>query len=130
MFVQLDGERFEAALIDRTCADSFMRRVPTRRMRERQPLNGRGEIVVADGPGDEMPVVRHDDVGEQSQREPFSGFGEQAFEGEVVAVAGEDRLPADRPVEDMEEMAASGKRGRRGMLGDFNSPNVGVEVSL
>ena len=106
MIVFLDGERLEAALIQMAGADGAVVRVPTHGVRVRQPAKKVGQVAIALGPEDEVPVIGHEAVAENADRELGVGFIDNAQERLVVAVLLEERQPGDGSIQGVVDVAA------------------------
>jgi hypothetical protein len=74
MFVVLDRERLEAALIQVPAASASSVGVPTPCVRKGEPSDEAGKLVVLSRPDDHVPVIGHDAVGQQPCFGPFDGF--------------------------------------------------------
>ena len=74
MLLRLDHEGFEPALIEVSCSDRLPMGMPPLCMGEGEPVHEPGEIAVPSRPDDEMPVIGHNTVRQQSHRHPFTGL--------------------------------------------------------
>src|SRR6516162_1049259 len=100
--------------------------VPALRMRQCQPVAEVRQLAIVTRPEDEVPVVRHQHVGEQADAgDVLKGFVEDALEGFVVAVLVEDLAAAITSVEDMVDIAAQG-RAQGASHGGKSNPAAGV----
>lgn len=88
MFVVLDRERLEPALPDVSAMGIMPEIAPN--VRRHQPLHPPREVAVAVGPQDEVEVVGHQAVGEQSHGQPQTRLADDAEEGLVVLRLVED----------------------------------------
>jgi len=75
MVVLLDGKRFEAALVKMACSHAMSVSMVPLRVGQGQPADETGKQTVGLGPGDQMPMVRHQAVGEQPRLESLDPFG-------------------------------------------------------
>ena len=66
-----------------------------------QPTKELGQFAIALGPNHEVPVVIHDAVAVDAQRQPLVGFQQQAAEVREVLVVAEQFDSAGRAVEHM-----------------------------
>lgn len=99
MLVGLDHEGFEPPLIQMPCSDRLPMGMPPLRMGERQPAHESRQVTILSRPDDEMPVVRHDTVGQQSHRHAFTGLRQDPFKRAVVAFVVEQALSPIRTVQ-------------------------------
>jgi hypothetical protein len=60
------------------------------------------EVTISARPQDEVPVVRHEDVGEQFEPDAGHALGQHLLEGPVIPVRLEAPDPCIGSVEDME----------------------------
>jgi len=96
--VGLNRERLEPALIEMTRTGRLPLSVPSLRMRERDLADEPRQQAVFLGPGDKMPVVRHQTVSRQSGLKPFDSLGRNPLEGLVIAGLLKDRQPRIGPI--------------------------------
>jgi hypothetical protein len=104
--VFFDDEGFEAALVEGAVTDGRVTGAPALGVGEGEPLHERGEVTVAFGAEDEVPVIWHGAVGEDVEGEAVAGLEKSAFEGEVVLVMAEEGNAGDGAVEDVVDEAA------------------------
>jgi hypothetical protein len=97
-------ERLEAALVKGTGPLRVMLRVPALRVRESQPTHEFGEIAVALRPNHQMPMVRHDAIGQQADVHPVERFGQQADKGLMISGFGKERGPSEGAIEQVVEI--------------------------
>ena len=82
-------------------SDAVAMLMPPLRMRERQPVHETGEIAIPSRPHHEMPVIRHDAVGQESHRYSFTGLGQHPFKRRIITVVVKQTLPRVRAIEDV-----------------------------
>lgn len=99
--VGLDGEGFEASLIEVAGARGVVMRVPALGVGVGQPLHEVTELAVGLRPQGQVPVVGHEAPGEDADGDALVGLGQNAFEGGVVLVFVEKGALADAPVENV-----------------------------
>jgi hypothetical protein len=116
--VILNGEGFEAALVERAVADGVVAGAPALGVGEGEPLHEGGELAVAMRAQEQVPVAGHDAVGEDFEWGALVGLEEGGEEGEVVLVAFEDVDASDGAVEDVVDDAARGLSGCSGHGGN------------
>ena len=68
MLVFLDGERFEASLVEMPSSLRMEKGVPTHRMGVREPTEKAGKLLIRFGTDDEVPVIGHDAIRQDWQR--------------------------------------------------------------
>jgi hypothetical protein len=97
MVVFLDRERLEATLVEWPGASTVVVGVPTHGMRQRQPVQKVGQFTVLARPEDEVKMVGHQAVGQDSEGQLVFGLAEYPFKGGVVAVFVEERVARATP---------------------------------
>src|SRR5580765_1712188 len=80
--------------------------MPALGVRMRQPAQEGGQLPVRFGPEDEMPVIGHEAVGEDSGRVLLESLGEHALEGLVIAGLLEERQARDGTIEGVIDKAS------------------------
>ena len=80
--------------------------VPTLGVCQGEPAHELGEFTILVRPEQDVEVVRHQAVGQQSHVVPCDGFGENTLKGDVVLVAVEDGQPGIGSVEGVVHEAA------------------------
>jgi hypothetical protein len=81
-------------------------RVPALRVGERQPAHEPRQVAVAVGPDQEVEVVGHQAIAEQAHPMQSHRFGQDAFEGQVVAIIVEDGEPGIGAVQGVVDQSA------------------------
>ena len=101
--VTLHGDRLESALVDGTPALASVCPPPALRVGACQPMHETREAVVGFGPDDEVPVIRHDAVGEDSHPEAHGCLGDESEEVTVIVGRMEDDRVLDGAVENVKD---------------------------
>jgi len=89
--VLLDRERLKPPLIHVSAAGVLPVRVPTLRVRQRQPARESRQFPILARPHHEVPMVGEHTVSQQPRIRSFDGLGQHTFEGFVVALRSENR---------------------------------------
>ncbi len=112
----LDGEGFEAALVEAAFAGVFVVGVPALGVGLLEPFHEVGDFsaFVFSGPEEEVEVVGHDDVGEESEVEAEDGLFEDGFEGGVIGIGVEDSGAGGGAVHDVVDDVAGEDAGFAG----------------
>jgi hypothetical protein len=97
--VLLDGERLEPPLVQVAGPGRVVVGVPPHGMRVRQPPEKVRHVPVGNRPEDEVPVVGHQTVREDSDRMKGPGLVHDPEEGVVIRVLLEEREAGDSPVQ-------------------------------
>jgi hypothetical protein len=108
MFVVLDWERLEAALIKVAGADGVVMRVPAHGVRVREPTKEVGHLAVVARPEHEVPVVRHDAIRQDARRMAGEGFIDDFEKRDVIAIFFEQRQPGHGSIESVVDVATRG----------------------
>src|ERR1700677_2772948 len=88
-------------------ADVAIMRVPALRVRQRKIVSKIRQLAVASRPAHEVPVIRHQAIGQQTHsRHVLERLGQNTLEGLVIAYLLKKRHPPIGPVEDMVNVAA------------------------
>ena len=111
MIVALDGEGFEAALVEVAVADGVMGDAPAHGVSVGEPAEKIGELVVFFRPDDEVPVGGHEAEGEDADGVALVSEEEDAEEGVVVGGFSEHGHAVDGAVEDVVDEAAGSGAG-------------------
>src|SRR5688572_20667934 len=82
--------------------------VPALGVRERQPADESGELAIAARPDDEMPVIRHEAVGQEASFGPLDGLQQDVLKGFVIGGRVKDREPGIGAIQHMVHIAAEG----------------------
>ena len=106
MIVLLHRERLKAALVDVSGSGRVVVSVPTRRVRQRQPAHEPGQVAVGTRIKNQVPMVGHDAIGEQTHAIAFNGLLQHAFERLVIRILVEQRCSAIGPVEGVVDVTA------------------------
>ena len=99
MVVLLNREGLEAALVQRACACRPMRRVPTLRVRHRQPPHELRQVAIATGPEDKMPVIGHHAPRQNPHRQTGFRLPDHLLERLKVALLSENAPPTDGSIQ-------------------------------
>ena len=125
VLVALHRKRFESALIQMARSAGVIVGMPPHRVRHRQPLQEFGHLRVGLRPHDQMPMVRHQRISENPQRNSLASFFEHPFERFVVRILLKNRQPSHRTIEAVEHHSgrtnAFGSR-HPGSLTDWRCP--------
>ena len=84
-------------LVDVTCSARSVSQMPPPRMGCRKPVHKTGEFL-SFWPYDEMPVIGHDAIRQQPNRDFSDGLGENRFKRLVILCVGEQALTANGAV--------------------------------
>src|SRR5262249_37325437 len=87
-----------------------------------QPAQVLGQVAVALGPEDQVPVVGHQAVGQEAHGPEVGGLSEDGLEGGVVAILAEQGGGAEGGVEHVGDVAAGGAAGSAWHGGKSNPP--------
>ena len=103
MLVGGDRKRLEAALVDVAHAGRAVMGVPALRVGDGEPAEEFGDLLVLPlpRPDDEVPMVAHQRVAEDSQRNSLVGFFDHPLEGGEVGRLFEQPQPAIGSIEHM-----------------------------
>ena len=77
-------DRFESTLINGAGSCRAVTRVPALCVSHGQPVHEPGELVGLAGPNNQMPMVRHCTICEQTHAKTLDGLHENGFERDVV----------------------------------------------
>jgi hypothetical protein len=97
--VFLNGKRLEAALVNVARSARMTMRMPALGVRQCQPADKPREFALLSRPDNEVPVVRHEAIGQQPGLCALHGLGQRLLEREVIRVVVEDAHPRIGPVE-------------------------------
>jgi hypothetical protein len=111
-----DGKGLEASLIDMPFSYAVSMLMPPLRMREGQPIHEARKIPVLSGPDDEMPVIRHDTVGQESHCCSRTGLNQHPFKRRIIAIVIEQRPAGIRSVQDVVDDVGGAALNGRPML--------------
>ena len=114
MFVPLDGEGFEAILIEVAIADGVVGGAPAHGVGVGEPAEEGGELAILLWPDDEMPVGGHEAEGKDGDGMALVGFLEGFEEGVVVGRSAEHDHTTNGAVEDVINQAAGSDAGASG----------------
>lgn len=103
MFVRLNGEALEAALINVARPRSVVVGVVAHGVRGRDPAEKLAHLAIPVRPQHQVPMVGHELVAEQLDFVPFQPFGQNSLEGREVFLLVKYRGPAIAPVQGMVE---------------------------
>jgi len=109
--VVLHGEAFVRPLIQVPAALAVAVAVPSPHVRGGQPLHEPAQFAVLSRPQQQVPVVSHQAVCQQPDRDLFQRRFQHAFEGSVVAFVVEQVAPVVAAVETVEDDATGGDSG-------------------
>lgn len=84
MLIALDRKAFEPALIQVPPAAAMIVLVVSPHVGHADPAQPASQRFIRPGPHDQVPVVRHDAVGQQINGVSLESLGEHAFEGGIV----------------------------------------------
>ncbi len=101
MFVCLDGEGLEAALIDGAGARGLMLDMPALRMGHGDPAEDLRELSILARPEEEVPVIGHEAIGGNTDAEHGVGLGQNGFKGDVIRGGFKQRKSSHPTVQDM-----------------------------
>jgi hypothetical protein len=99
VFVGLDRKRFESSLVDRAGAGGISMGVPTLRVGHGEPTHGFRQLAVGPRPEQQVPVIGHDAVAQQTRPGALDGLLQDALERLVVGRAIEERHPPHASIE-------------------------------
>ena len=85
--------------------------MPALGMGVHEPAKKLRQLAVAFGSEDEVPMIGHDAIAEQTNRMTFQRFDQDAFKGVVVAGLLKQGQPRDRPIEGMMDATARSDSG-------------------
>jgi hypothetical protein len=105
--ILLDCNGLEAALVDGSSPPAPSRIAPSSGVNGSQALHERRQAGIIQWPDHQMPVVRHDAVGEQSNWESAKRFDENLEERLAVARMLEQGDALNGPVQNVEHDLAS-----------------------
>ena len=103
-----DGEGLEPPLVDVAGAGRLAVRMPSLRVRERQPAHEARELPIPLGPEHQVEVVRHHAVGKQPRPVAPDRLAEDTNEGVVVSRVLKDPQPAVGAIQGMIDDTAFG----------------------
>jgi hypothetical protein len=106
--VVADGNRFETSLIDCSLSIELADRLPSSRVRSREPVHEAGERSVHSWREQKMPVVWHDTVRKKRNVASSDGQPEDTFESLVVCGVLEKSRTFCGSVDDMEVQTGGG----------------------
>ncbi len=84
MLIGLNGEGFEAALIDGTRACCLMLDMPALRMGHGDPAEDFRELSILAWPEEEVPVIGHEAIGGDANAKGSVGFRQNGLKGHVI----------------------------------------------
>ena len=99
----LDGVRVKTSLVHRPLADGLVVTMPADRVGSGDPLHERRELPGASRTHDEMPMVRHDAVGNQLHRMQRQALLEDREKGPIIGSIHEDPNFSDTAIDDMKK---------------------------
>ncbi len=111
VLIALDGEGFEAALVEVAVADGAVGDAPAHGVGVGEPAEEVGDLGGGGGADDEVPVVGHEAEGEDGEWDTGVGFEEDALEGGEVGGFFEEGDAAGGAVEDVVGVAFGGDAG-------------------
>jgi len=128
MNIVLDGKAFEAALVEMSVAYFMVMLLPASRVGHGEAGHECRELPGSRRAEEQMPVIRHDAVGEEADGNGCKGVSHDAFEGGEVLVFLEDFAAADAAVEDMKDHSGGGDARGAGHDGECNGGGVGGQI--
>ena len=90
--IVLHWKRTKAARVKSTRSRPARLRMPTRRMRCRQPSHKARQVTISARCEDQMPMLWQNTISQQPGLESFDGLRKRCFEFLIVIVGAEDRL--------------------------------------
>ncbi len=108
MFILLDRETFESALIQMAVPDGRVRVFPTLGVRQRQPLHERGQLAVLLRPEDQVPMIGHNAPVENADGHSAMRKEQHTFEREEIIVFFEQPQAAVGSIQDVIDQSAGG----------------------
>lgn len=114
--VALHGDGLVAALIDGPTAGAAVRSPQGLRVCGSQPLHEGGEIPIMQGPQDQMPVIRHEGVREDTHGYARHGVQEDLDEAPVVRLTLKKHQVLNGSIHDMEDQLSAPLSGSSGHI--------------
>ncbi len=102
VLVLFNRKRFETPLVKMARSLGSIISVPAHRMGVRQPAEEVGELLVCFRADDEVPVIRHDTIGENRQGLSLERLLQNTLEGLIVFLLLEQRQSSHRAVKHVE----------------------------
>ena len=95
----LNRDGLKSVLIDRSSASCLMERMPPLRMGASQPMHEERQLMIFHGPHDEVPMVRHCTICQESDRHSLQCFAQHFFERQVVRAGAEQARASNCSIE-------------------------------
>ena len=101
-------EGLKPTLVEMAAAGTAPVGVPALGMGQGEQAHEGGEVIVAPRPEDQVPMIGHEAIGEDTHRHALLHRGQHAFKGAVVLLLFEDGLASVSAVEHMINQTAGG----------------------
>lgn len=132
MLVILHWERFEPSLVDGAGTCGLEVSVPSLGVCQRKPSHELGDLVVVSQPRpiDQMPVVRHQTVGQDPDRLAVVSFLKHTLKRFVIRITFEEPFAPDRSVQHVVDHPSDNRTSSPGHHRTIPHARVGVNKRL
>ncbi len=117
MFAGLNRDGLVSTLIDGPCPGRLMKGLPPLRMRTRKPLHELRQLLAVRRGEHQVPMIRHDAIGQQSHAGSGPSLEESVLKGVIVSFRNEQSRSFGCSIQDVVDKAVTDSVWSSGHLG-------------